>query len=401
MKFCAGIFAGVTLAALGIAWLLWVTVISGFDFRGWGDSPYRGDFIRRAQYPAPPLWSPDGARIAFNADATLHFIDAAGADLRSFSFPIDESQGDRTSRLNHAMSVSLEGIIAYTYSNPSSLLKIKTASFDAQELGQITGPNSFDAIHPVWSPDGSKLALFFDDRLAVIEIETFAYTFVNLPFRAAKDPPVWSPDSQKLAFIASPDNGNSQVVYIVNVDGTNLQRLLETVARPAWSPDGERIAFMQNAKGASSIYTVRPDGTGLEEIASFPDALPERRSSSLLLGRASRGFMSWSRDGSSIRIHQNPFVVVDSNGSNLRIMDMQPGALSAWSPNGDRIAALFSDSLEGVRLLTMNADGSGKRVLVRRNPSNDRKAIDTPWVAAQGRLAPAGFERFVWREVTQ
>ena len=404
MKFCAGVFAGATLVALGIAWLLWVTVISGFDFRGWGDSPYRWDDIQRAQYPAPPLWSPDGARIAFNADGTLHFIDAAGADLRSFSFPIDESQGDRARRLNHAMSVSSEGMIAYTHSEPSSLLKIKTASFDAQELRQLTKPTSFDTIHPVWSPDGSRLALFLSDSLTVIELEDLAYTFVlptNLPFRVEKEPPVWSPDGQKVAFIASPDNENNQMVYTVNVDGTNLQRLSETVARPAWSPDGERIAFMQNANGASSIYTVRPDGTGLDEIASFPDALPERRGSPLLLGRAPRGFMSWSRDGSSIRIHQAPFVVIDSNRSKLRIMDARPGALAAWSPKGDRIAALFSDSLAGVRLFTMNADGSDKRVLVERNPSNDRKAIDTPWVAAQGRPAPAGFERFVWREVTQ
>ncbi len=398
MKFCAGLFIGGLLATLAVIWLFWVTVDLDFSF-GWGYSD-PGRSIKAAQYPAHPLWSPDGAHIAFNADAALHFIDASGVRLRSISFPIDERNAKS---LNHAMDVSPEGIVAFAH-NKSSLLEVKTASFDGQELNQITKDFSFNAVQPIWSPDGSKLALFLtvSFELAIIEIESLTYEFVfssaGRPFSTRLIPPEWSPDGHALAFVAADED--TQMIYTVNTDGTNLRCLSETAARPAWSPDGERIAFARSTNNILSIHTIKPDGTGLEEIASFPGILPERIGPTVGW-HAPWGSLSWSEDGSTIRGHQNPFVEVAADGSKLRIMDTEPGALAGWSPNGDRIAAYLPDSLTGVRLFTMNANGSDKRVLVERNTSNDRNAVGVPWIAAKAKPLPDGFGGFVWTEVSQ
>jgi Tol biopolymer transport system component len=39
----------------------------------------------------------------------------------------------------------------------------------------------------------------------------------------------------------------------------------------AWSPDGERIAFYSTRSGKSEVWTIRPDGSELRQLAADPD----------------------------------------------------------------------------------------------------------------------------------
>jgi hypothetical protein len=57
-------------------------------------------------------------------------------------------------------------------------------------------------------------------------------------------------------------------------DGTGLRQLTGGDYRdrwPAWSPDGKRLAFYCNRSGKFDAWTIRPDGSGLQQLTFTPD----------------------------------------------------------------------------------------------------------------------------------
>ncbi len=138
--------------------------------------------------------------------------------------------------------------------------------------------------------------------------------------------PAWSPDGTKIAFMRSApgeQEGRSDI-YVIQPDGTNLQRLTRDAraGRPSWSPDGERIAFMSarsNRKQAYDgdeleIYVMDADGTNIQRLTHRPGA---------------DGHPDWSPDGSEIVFNylgegntgtgeEHGIYVIGADGTNLR-----------------------------------------------------------------------------------
>ena len=82
--------------------------------------------------------------------------------------------------------------------------------------------------------------------------------------------PSISPDGQRVVFMSNQD-GNWDI-YVVNVDGSNLQRLTRDAAQdglPTWSPDGQAIAFVSNRGGPWSIWAMTTDGTGIRQLFTY------------------------------------------------------------------------------------------------------------------------------------
>ena len=123
-----------------------------------------------------------------------------------------------------------------------------------------------------WSPDGKYLAYVMADTLPaavkewrkkkwdhVVEDERLQYPRLwtieiatGKQRRLTSDPSYlwwvrWSPDSRSLAFIVSPtgkpDDGNTQDIGIVPVDGGPMRKLGVIGREFAWSPDGRHIAI--------------------------------------------------------------------------------------------------------------------------------------------------------------
>jgi len=61
--------------------------------------------------------------------------------------------------------------------------------------------------------------------------------------------PVWSPDGSRIA-LRSDRNGNSDV-FVMNADGSNQHRLTASGSAlyPAWSPSGDKIAYASDECG--------------------------------------------------------------------------------------------------------------------------------------------------------
>lgn len=74
--------------------------------------------------------------------------------------------------------------------------------------------------------------------------------------------PAFSPDGTRIAF--NSDRGGSPQLYVMNSDGSGVQRISFGAGRyttPVWSPTGEFIAFTKQTGGEFHIGVMRADGT--------------------------------------------------------------------------------------------------------------------------------------------
>ena len=86
--------------------------------------------------------------------------------------------------------------------------------------------------------------------------------------------PEASPSSTSLRTaqsIAFTTGGLRENLCVIRVDGTGYRQITDDPSRnrgPAWSPDGERIAFYSDRSGHYDLWTIRPDGSGLERLTA-------------------------------------------------------------------------------------------------------------------------------------
>lgn len=104
------------------------------------------------------------------------------------------------------------------------------------------------------------------------QVETAAPTTADTP----------APTScARLAFVLY--NNDSGQIYLACPDGSELTTLTRGAGshiQPVWSPDGSRIAYASDASGASQVYVMNADGSGVKQLTSdlandWPQWLPD------------------------------------------------------------------------------------------------------------------------------
>ncbi len=290
--------------------------------------------VRSAMDEWHPVWSPDGAWIAF-----VRLLAEGGRD------PSCETQPEDTDAIEEWARRCEAGLPSTT-----QIFLIRPDGTGERQLtdappGVLTGL--------FWSPDGMRI-VYSHSRLEgvfVVEVRTGETRLVFAD--PAPEIGGWSPDGNLLLvhgqIVGSVEDRG---VFAVAADGSGARRIARDLSGVTWSPDGERIAGWRDPTGSAevtAIVSVRADGSD-ERILNHDGVWPR-----------------WSPDGRSIaytRGNGRPdgtlleAWLMDADGSAQR--KLADGQARSWSPDGAWI--LFSPREGGTALI--RADGTGRTMLL-------------------------------------
>jgi Tol biopolymer transport system component len=243
-------------------------------------------------------------------------------------------------------------------------------------LKQLT--TSANDSFPAWSRDGTQVAfvrypLDLRERFCRLFVINSDGTGLHQVGEVKTDcsGASWGPDDRQLAFGGAPAGGNNATLWVVNVDGTGLRRLLRghfanpEGTHPSWSPDGRTIVFGWTASHLNGLLAIRPDGSGLHALVR-----PRPRHTDVFAQPM------WSRDGKRLAFVHVDFdartrriVTARPSGSRLHVLarlPLNPGQMGVpnWSPNGSLIAFSGLCGRQGC-VWTIPSRGGTRQVLIR------------------------------------
>ena len=242
-----------------------------------------------------PAWSPDCSRLVYTESGSLWTVGNDGTDARM----LVHHDGDYL----HSPVWSHDGArIAYVRGrydeNGHWSSHIWTVNIDGSHNNQRTEGDLIDR-WPAWSPDDKKIAferetgtgrnehgVLLDSDRHIVVMTSFGNKpkALNEGGRWEKSP-AWSPDGSQLAYEAD------GFLLVADADGSNERRVHAAVyfaGGLSWSPDGTRIAFVRGDPDQSSI--VIADIDGLDEEVVFDEGIRTVNP-------------RWSPDGQRIAFH--------------------------------------------------------------------------------------------------
>ena len=267
-----------------------------------------------------PVWSPDGAQIAF---------------LR---VPVNDSNALRA--------------------------RLYTMAADGSDVRNVV------PTLPILSQ--SQIRLIGEEDTAILKLRGVALY-----------PPAWSPNGEKLAFLVYEGEffPFRTLLYTVRKDGTELTRIAEDVVSVAsWSPDGQRLAVAKYSGDDIGIFTLAADGSDPKLVTTIIER--ETSESRDPRYRFLIHTVSWSPDSTQILYSCDGGACV-VNVEDGRITGLVNGLkgwdklpyLAAWSPDGARVTIYKPDAGQ---LFTVARDGTNRRDLIRLDANGNLVPANPP-----------------------
>jgi hypothetical protein len=287
---------------------------------------------------ALPGWNFDGSRLAWErtAPGLQHIVTSRpdGADLYVSSF---------TGVFRGYVPQTTDSLYMLVQDGPQTILTIG---------GRFGGPHAIlHGTDASASPDGTRVAYLRDGTLYVARIDNLPPPGASVPSptvelalaTGVQPPPadvvgpVWSPDGTQIA-IAS---GNSLLVVPANASRAALRIAPgDNPSNPSWSYDGRTIAFEHQIDSAWSIVFTAPSG-GSGSTPMLPSATVDSRFPQFSPASDTLAFISdRQRVGGGATTYEFALYVRDGrSGAVTKVLDdVHPYSPPAWNPSGTTIA---------------------------------------------------------------
>ncbi|HET7599649.1 MAG TPA: protein kinase [Gemmatimonadales bacterium] len=353
--------------------------LNGWYFEGgdiWALELETGALTRLVDDAFDPAYSPDGARLAFDAGrggtSRIWVADANGRNPRQVTADSSEAIAHTEPRWSPDGAWIAFRRIEKTWSQ-IMLVDVASGAMHPVTTGHTTNLN------PAWSPDG-RYIYFASDRGGGLNLwrvlvsgargaEAAGTAGATLSAIAPEQLTTGAGNDVQPA-VAPAGGGVAFAVRAVNSDVWRLPVAAETgrptgepsplvattreESRGAWSPDGRRIAFNSDRLGEMNLWVRELAGGGERQLTTGPGGdyqpnwSPDQRSIAFFSARAGNADI-WAvrlADGRLTQLTQDPG------------MDINP----FYSPDGGRIA-FFSDRSGRGEVWLMSADGTGQRQL--------------------------------------
>jgi serine/threonine protein kinase/Tol biopolymer transport system component len=354
-------------------------------------------------------WRPQGVVLAqvSSTGGETSTIPAPVKSMMIFDISADHSQ-------------LLVGSLVPTGNRVTPLWALPLPAGSPRRLGDIEGSGGG------WSRDGRQFVFIKGSDLYLANADgTAAHLLVSAPGSAYG--PVFSPDGSRIRFSLQ-DQANTNSLWEVRSDGSNLHQLLKGWHTPSWeccgrwTHDGRYYVFESGTPTANDIFAL-PDAIGIFRKASatptqlttgpilYSTVLPDPGGRKLFvqgtqphgelvrydasskqfvpfLGGISASDVAFSRDGkwaAYVAVPGNTLWRSRIDGSERLQLTSPPAAASlpAWSPDGTQIAYISAQPGKPWKIFLVSAQGGSPEELLPENVGE----IDATWSPDGNQLA--------------
>jgi Tol biopolymer transport system component len=253
-------------------------------------------------FSSPLSWSPDGGRVAFSAigrrkrqdrpSLRIFLASADGASLRRVPgtangyWPVFSPDGLTIAFTRSRQRETVTSVNGKPRERRFEGAAIWTVDLATGTQRQLTPwRNGLAYFASSFSPDGSTLLTTRQDDRRSDDPEPVALGLTGgRPRRLLIDGglPVYSPDGSKIALVRETSGDNTDL-YVIDAIGAGVRRLTRTPERaelfPSWDPSGQRLAYMRLSRGdfegategiGSAVMQINADGTCPTKVLSAP-----------------------------------------------------------------------------------------------------------------------------------
>jgi Tol biopolymer transport system component len=338
-----------------------------------------------------PAWSPDGRRLAFvrarAPGGKLEPNDINGwYEERGDVWTVELATGRETRLVENAFNpaYSPDGARLAFDASFAGARRIWIADSSGRNPRQVTSDSSEAVVHtgPRWSPDGSRLVFRRIEKIksdiVVVELASQRLTRITDDNVLDMDP-VWARDQQQIYFASSRGGGLNLWRVPVDPDGRPAGPPVQLTTgagddiEPTLSPDGQRLAFA--VRGINSDLWRLPVSPTTGGVTGAPQSVVATTRVE------SRG--AWSPDGRAIafnsdRLGEMNIWLHGLADSTERQLTRGPGGdyQPAWSPDGRGIV-FFSARAGNADIWAVRVE-DGHLTRLTSDPSTDTNPFYSP-----------------------